>query len=623
MRHKSLQNPTGAADNAVGHVVRADPGRGIGTPEIPPVSFRLLAASRRYVLAALATLTLAACGGGGGDGGTPPSAPPPPVVDLPPSRADAARFLSQATMGPTEADIGRVVSLGYRGWVDEQLARPATSHRTYWEARDAAIRAAAAPGTMVDTRDQVIESFWKQAVTGEDQLRQRMVWALAQIFVISMADDVVGNNPRAVAAWLDMLGDKGLSNYRELLESVSLHPMMGVYLTHLRNQKADPRSGRVPDENYAREVMQLFSIGLVELNEDGSPRLVGGNTVDTYGSADVSGIARVFTGWSWTCPDGPDNNCFSQGNVGGVSDPDRTFKPMIGYAQYHSPEAKSFLGTTIPAQTGRIDPEASLRVALDTLANHPNVGPFIGRQLIQRLVTSNPSPTYVRDISRVWANNGSGVRGDLKAVVRAILRHPEARAASTDSSGKLREPVLRMTAMLRALGATSDTGWWRVGNTDNPGTSLGQTPMRSPSVFNYYRPGYVAPGTASAARGLAAPELQIAHETSAAGYVNFMRDAVSQGVGASNTIAGVTRRDIQFDWTAELAVAADAAALVDRVFGRLLPNMPPPAALRSEIVAAVGSIVVPTTGSTATALRNRVHAAVLLTLVSPEFQVQR
>jgi hypothetical protein len=162
-----------------------------------------------------------------------------------------------------------------------------------------------------------------------------------------------------------------------------------------------------------------------------------------------------------------------------------------------------------------------------------------------------------------------------------------------------------------------------VGNTDNPGNSLGQTPMRSPSVFNYYRPGYVAPGTASAARGLATPELQLAHETSAAGYVNYMRDAVSQGVGASNTIAGVTRRDIQIDWTAELAVAADAAALVDRVFGRLLPNMPPPAALRSEIVAAVGAIVVPTTGSTATALRNRVHAAVLLTLVSPEFQVQR
>jgi uncharacterized protein (DUF1800 family) len=588
------------------------------------VSFRLLAASRRHLLAALAALTLAACGGGGGDGGTPPSAPPPPppppVVELPPTRADAARFLSQASMGPTESDIDRVVSLGYRGWVDEQLARPATSHRSFWETRDAAIRTAT-PGSTAGT-DQVIESFWKQAVTGEDQLRQRMVWALAQIFVISMADDAVGQNPRAVAAWLDMLGEKGLGNYRELLESVSLHPMMGVYLTHLRNQKADARSGRVPDENYAREVMQLFTIGLVELNEDGSARLVGGSPVDTYGSADISGIARVFTGWSWTCPDGPDNNCFSQGSVGGVSDPDRTFKPMIGYAQYHSPEVKTFLGTTIPAQT-RIDPEASLRVALDTLANHPNVGPFIGRQLIQRLVTSNPSPTYVRDIARVWANNGSGVRGDLKAVVRAILLHPEARAAATDSSGKLREPVLRMTAMLRALGARSDTGWWRVGNTDNPGTSLGQTPMRSPSVFNYYRPGYVAPGTTSSARGLAAPELQIAHETSAAGYVNFMRDAVSQGVGASNTIAGVTRRDIQIDWTAELALATDAAALVDRVFGRLLPHAPPSAALRSEIVAAVGAIVVPTTGSTATALRNRVHAAVLLTLVSPEFQVQR
>jgi uncharacterized protein (DUF1800 family) len=586
------------------------------------VSFRLLAASRRHLLAALAALTLAACGGGGGggEGGAPPPAPPPPVVELPPTRADAARFLSQASMGPTDTEIDRVVSLGYRAWVDEQLARPATSHRSHWETRDAAIRAVT-PSSGAGG-DQVIESFWKQAVTGEDQLRQRVVWALSQIFVISMADDAVGNNPRAVAAWLDMLGDKGLGNYRELLEDVSRHPMMGVYLTHLRNQKASARSGRVPDENYAREVMQLFTIGLVALNEDGTPRLVGGNAIESYDSADISGMARVFTGWSWACPDWPDNSCFSQGSAGGVSDPDRTFKPMLAYPQYHSVEEKSFLGTTIPAQTTS-NPEASLRTALDTLANHSNVGPFLGRQLIQRLVTSNPSPGYVRDIARVWANNGSGVRGDLKAVVRAILLHPEARAASTDSSGKLREPVLRVTAMLRALGARSDTGWWRVGNTDNPATSLGQTPMRSPSVFNYYRPGYVAPGTASAARGLATPELQLAHETSAAGYVNYMRDSVSQGVGASNTIAGVTRRDIQIDWVAELALATDAAALVDRVFGKLLPHAPPPAALRAEIVGAVGAIVVPTTGSTATALRNRVHAAVLLTLVSPEFQVQR
>jgi uncharacterized protein (DUF1800 family) len=432
----------------------------------------------------------------------------------------------------------------------------------------------------------------------------------------------VGDNPRAVAAWLDMLGEQGLGNYRQLLESVSRHPMMGVYLSHLRNQKANTRTGRVPDENYAREVMQLFSIGLVQLNEDGTPRQVGGSTVDTYDSNDIGSMAQVFTGWSWSCPDWPDNGCFSQGSVGGVSDPDRSFKPMLAYPQYHSTDEKRFLGVTVERQT-TADPAASLRAALDALANHPNVGPFIGRQLIQRLVTSNPSPGYVRDISRVWANNGRGERGDLKAVVRAILLHPEARAAASDTSGKLREPVLRLAAFLRAFDYRSDTGWWRVGNTDNPATSLGQTPMRSPSVFNFYRPGYVAPGTASAARGLAAPELQIAHETSAAGIVNYLRDAVAQGVGASNTIGGVTRRDIQADLSAELALATDAAALTDRVLARLLPHMAPPAELRSEIVAAVGAIAIPTSGSTATALRNRVNAALLLTLVSPEFQVQR
>ncbi len=584
------------------------------------MSFSLTASPRRHILGLLAALSLAACGGGGGGGDAAP-APPPPVVERPATRAEAARFLSQASMGPTEADIDRVVAQGYAGWIDAQLALPATSHRTFWETRDAAIRAAT-PGSNAGS-DQVFESFWQQAVTGEDQLRQRVVWALSQIFVISMADDAVSSNPRAVAAWLDMLGSQGLGTYRELLESVSRHPMMGIYLSHLRNQKASPRTGRVPDENYAREVMQLFSIGLVELNEDGTPRRVGGATVDTYDSADISGMARVFTGWSWACPEWPADACFSQGTSNGQSDPDRIFKPMLAYPQFHATEEKAFLGTTIPAQTARADPEASLRIALDTLAAHPNVGPFIGRQLIQRLVTSNPSPGYVRDISRVWANNGRGVRGDLKAVVRAILLHPEARAPASDTSGKLREPVLRLAALLRAFNYRSDTGWWRVGNTDSPATSLGQTPMRSPSVFNFYRPGYVAPGTASAARGLAAPELQIAHETSAAGYVNFMRDAVAQGVGASNTLAGVTRRDIQADFSAETALATDAGALVDRVLARLLPQGGVPAELRTEIVGAVGAIPIPTSGSTATALRNRVNAAILLTVVSPEFQVQR
>ncbi|MDP2006683.1 MAG: DUF1800 domain-containing protein [Rubrivivax sp.] len=575
---------------------------------------------------------LVACGGGGGGSDaavTPPVNPVPvtPVVEKPATRAEAARFLAQASFGATDVDIDRVMAVGYAAWIDEQLALPATSHRASWEAADRAIKAVTP--TASAGQDQVFESFWKQAVTGPDQLRGRVAYALSQIFVLSMVDGTVSQSPRAVADWLDMLGGTGLGTYRALLESVSRHPMMGVYLSHLRNQKPDTRSGRVPDENYAREVMQLFSIGLVELNDDGSPRTAGGSTLDTYTPADISGLAKVFTGWSWACPDWPDNSCFSTGSANGSSDPDRSFKAMLGYPQYHSTEAKSFLGTTIAAQASS-DPAASLQAALDTLAAHANVGPFIGRQLIQRLVTSNPSPAYVRAVSQAFANNGAGVRGDMKAVVKAVLMHPEARQMSP-TAGKLREPVLRLAAYLRAFPHSSDTGNWRVGNTDNPATSLGQTPLRSPSVFNFYRPGYIAPGSSAAAQGLVAPEMQIAHETSAAAWVNFMRDNVASGVGANNgTVNGVVlnRRDIRPDFTAELALANDPAALVDRVAGRL--SYTAGTELKAEIATAVGSIAVPLLNAAASnqaaidsAKRNRVNAAILMVLASPEFQVQQ
>ncbi len=576
-----------------------------------------------------ALLLLPACGGGGsgGDGGTS-SAPPPVVVEKPATRHEAARFLAQATFGPTDADIDRVMALGYSAWIDEQFATPqATSHRTHWEARHAEIKAAnAANGA---NQEQVFESFWKQALTGPDQLRQRMAYALSQIFVISMADSNVANDTRAVAAWLDLLASQGLGNYRDLLEAVARHPMMGLYLSHLRNQKADARTGRVPDENFAREVMQLFSVGLVELNEDGSVRAgSGGAALETYTPADISGLARVFTGWSWACPDWPDNSCFFSGSNNGQSDPDRGFKPMLGYPQYHSTEAKSFLGTTIAVQ-GTSDPTASLKVALDTLAAHPNVGPFIGRQLIQRFVTSNPSPAYVAAVARAFANNGAGVRGDLKAVLKAVLMHPEARVVS-DTSGKVREPVLRLAAFLRAFPHRSDTGHYRVGNTDNPGTSLGQTPLRSPSVFNFYRPGYVPPGTQTAQRGLVAPEMQLASETTAAGYVNTMRDNLASGVGQFNgTVGGqaLNRRDLQRDYAPELALAGDPAALVEHVASRLTHGGAG-ATLKSEIAMAVGTITIPALNASGSnqaqidsARRNRVNAALLLVLAAPEFVV--
>lgn len=574
------------------------------------------------LVAALA-IVLAGCGGAKEEEA---------VVDVPPSRSEAARFLSQASFGPTSAEIDRVMALGYRGWIDDQFARPASAHRAFWETQDAAVKAAnpTDPDATIGT-DGVYNSFWRHALTGQDQLRQRTAFALSQIFVISLQDGTVGDQPRAVAHYLDMLGGKGFGNYRELLESVSLHPLMGAYLTSIRNRKADPRTGRVPDENYAREVMQLFSIGLVQLNADGSAKQSGGVPLETYGPADIAGLARVFTGWSWACAD-LSNGCFSNGSLGGVSDPERWTKPMVGYPQYHATEEKSFLGTTIAAQ-GTADPNASLKAALDALHAHPNVGPFIGKQLIQRLVTSNPSPGYVAAVAAAFDNNGSGVRGDMKAVIRAVLLHPEARATS-DRAGKVREPVLRLSALLRAFGYASDSGRFRVGNTDNAGSSLGQTAMRSPSVFNFYRPGYVAPGSQAAAAGLVAPEMALVHETSAAGYVNYIRDGVAQGFGASASVtvngSQVTRRDLQPSFAAELALADRPAELVQQVADKLMPDGSMPEALKTEIVTAVGAITIPALNSTGsnqsqidTAKRNRVNAAVFLTMVSPEFQVQK
>jgi len=303
---------------------------------------------------------------------------------------------------------------------------------------------------------------------------------------------------------------------------------------------------------------------------------------------------------------------------------------MVPYPQYHSTEAKVFLGTSIPAQTTP-DPAGDLKIAFDTLAAHPNTAPFISQQLIQRLVTSNPSAAYVRDVARVFADNGSGVRGDLKAVIKAILTHPEARVQS-NAEGKLREPVLRLSAYLRAFPHKSDTGSFRVGNTDAVATSLGQTPLRSPSVFNFYRPGYVPPGTVTAAAGLVAPEMQLVNETSVSGWVNYMRDNLASGVGQFNGTVGGTvfnRRDLQRDWSAEMALASSPVDLVNSVTDRLLYGTAS-VDLRSLISGAVAKIAVPALNSARSnqaaidaAKRARVNAAVLLTLASPEFLVQK
>lgn len=540
--------------------------------------------------------------------------------DFPATAGDATRFLTQSTFGPTDTDTARVSQLGYRAWIEEQFAKPRAYHGSYWDTENAVIKAASG-GDRTAFGDQVTNSFWKQALIGDDQLRQRVAFALSEIFVVSMADgsiDYWDKRTRGAAGYLDMLGDNAFGNYRTLLESVALHPMMGRYLSHLGNEKEDPDSGRLPDENFAREVMQLFSIGLVQLNLDGTPKLAGGQQIPTYGPTDIAGLAKVFTGWGWYGPDTSEGRWY-----GWVEAADRNYRPMQAYPNYHSTSEKTFLGTTIPAQ-GVADPKTSLKIALDTLFVHPNVGPFIGKQLIQRLVTSNPSPAYVERVASAFNNNGAGVRGDMRAVIRAVLLDPEARRPEfSQSYGKLREPILRVSAFLRAFNARSKSGKYLVGKTDDPSYSLAQSPLFSPSVFNFYRPGFVPPNTASGDAGLAVPEMQIANEVSVAGYANYVMFALSNGV----PLWGADKGDIKPDFTALMPLASTPASLVDNLNAKLFSGSMSES-LKTSLVNSVSTIDLPapTASNKAqvdAAKLNRIRFALLLALASPEFIVQK
>ena len=533
---------------------------------------------------ALLTALLTACGGGETTTTT--------TTGTPITAVEASRLLSQATFGPTVAEIDRLSSMGTDAWFSDQFRKPQTLHFVYMNAAQNRLSA-----NERLSEDQFFESFWQQAVNGDDQLRQRVAYALSQIFVISYQNTTLARYPRGVANYYDTLGAYAFRNFRELLEAVTLHPMMGVYLDALGNQKTS--ATRVPNENYAREVMQLFSIGLRQLNQDGTDTTT---PTATYINDDIKGLAKVFTGWSWA---GPDKSSSRFG--GGNADPNRDWLPMQNYPAYHETLEKVFLGVTIPSN---ISGEASLKIALDTLFNHPNVGPFIGRELIQRLVTSNPSPAYVGRVATAFANNGQGVRGDMKAVIIAVLLDPEARTpplSSDNNAGKLREPVLRLANWMRAFHATSSSGYFHMGDLDDPLNGLAQTPMRSPSVFNFFRPEYVPPNTSIAAAGKFSPEMQITDEMSVVGYLNYMRNAIPGGVGIS--------REIKADYTAELALAATPGILVDRINLLLLQNRMS-ATLRAQILAAINS-------NPNNSNLNRVYLAIFLTMASPEYLVQK
>jgi uncharacterized protein (DUF1800 family) len=587
-----------------------------------------LAAMRHPIRALGAALFAVALGGGlvGGcskdassedapqGSGVDLAAVPPSAYPLPDAN-DAARFLNQVSFGANNAEMAKARQFGYSAILEDQFYMPGASHEAYINAISATL-----PAGQSLSDSYVMHTFWRQAATGQDQLRRRVAFALSQIFVISLQDANLQNYRRGVASYMDMLTRNAFGNYRQLLQDVTLHPMMGLYLSHLRNRKEDPALNRVPDQNYAREVMQLFSIGLYELNPDGTLTLVNGQPVETYDSDDIVGLSRVFTGFSWAGCANTSTNCF---NGGGTQSPNREVMPMQSFPQFHSISEKSFLGQTILANATP-DPDGDLSKALDVIAGHANVGPFIGRQLIQRLVTSNPSQAYVGRVAQAFNSGtftsnlysvGTGQRGDLRATIAAILLDPEARTFPVADSGKTREPILRLAHWMRAFNARSASGYFQLGTTDDPATQLGQSPMRSPTVFNFYRPGYVPPNTPIATAGLVAPELQNVNEISVVGYSNFMRSAVQNGVGSNNP------RDIQPDYTAELALAHDADLLIDRV-SLLLTAGSMSAATRTLILNAVNSITMPATNQT-TARLNRARLAVFFTLSSPDYLVQK
>jgi uncharacterized protein (DUF1800 family) len=576
-------------------------------------SVKYFRAMVRAALFGLAALVLGACGSGS-DSTPPPSSGP---EAQPTTQAEASRFLVQASFGANMSSVADLSANGYAIWLDQQFAMPAgTPHQNYLVSVIASLPAGQSPQD-----SHVTHTFWKQAATAPDQLRQRVAFALSQIFVVSLTNDAVSEYRRGVASYLDMLGRQAFGNYRDLLEAVTLHPMMGLFLSHLRNQKES--GNRVPDQNYAREVMQLFSIGLYRLNADGSLLLANGEPVETYGQADIVGLSRVFTGFSWAGPD-KQNGRFS-GSSNPPPDPNRDVLPMQDYPQYHSVLVKSFLGTTIQAQSA--DARNDLRIALDTIFNHPNIAPFFGRQLIQRLVTSNPSGAYVARVAQAFNAGsftfngwrfGSGRRGDLRATIAAVLLDDEARdraKVADPTFGRVREPILRLSAWMRAFNARSASGNFLLGTTDDAASSLGQSAMRAPSVFNFYRPGYVPPNTAIAAANLVAPEFQIIHEGSVAGYANFLRTAVQSGVGSNSP------RDIQADYAAEIALANDPARLIDRI-DLLLTYGTLSAETRSAMLAAVNSVAI-SAGNPTAGRQNRVYLAALFALSAPEFVVQK
>lgn len=527
------------------------------------------------------------------------------------SPEQAARFLVQASFGGNEAEIREVADLGYTEWIKRQIDLPMDSFvdriRDHATARDA-------EGRFIERRD-LDDMFWERVLHGDDHLRQRVAFALSEIVVISRNNFAGDQQPRLFSTYMDSLQEHALGNYCDMIQDVSRLPVMAEWLTYMKNEKADPELGFNPDENYARELMQLFTIGLVELNQDGTVRTP---QTETYTQDDVAGLAAVFTGLSW------DEDRFERGSVNNSN----IYLPLKAFPFYHEPGPKTFLGTTINTGT---DVEASLTQAIDHINAHPNVAPFISKQLIQKLVTANPEPAYVARVADAFDRGtyqmpdgdiiGTGRRCDMAATISAVLMDDQARdpvVMERSTFGKPREPLLAAAQWLRAFrveGSLSETGILPDAGfmqTFENADKLSQSPYRSPSVFNYYRPGFVSPGSETAAAGLVSPESQMYSTSSLAAYLQFVR---------VHATGNRTAEIFQPDYAAFYPDAANVPTLIDRL-DRLMTYGTLEDDTRARIEAIVSNITRPTNDPDELA-RRRMGLAVMLIMTSPEYLTQR
>ena len=497
---------------------------------------------RLISLTASLLLGVAGCGGGGSGGATEPPPPTAPPV----TKAEAVQLLNQATFGALVSDVNTVISLRQEGWIDNELTQPASLQLPH-------VQSITPPQFQFQLQPDRVDIWFRNVLHGNDQLRQRVAFALSEIMVVSQLGALV-DAPYALADYYDVLAENAFGNYRDLLEEVTLHPAMGVYLSMLGNEKPNAALNIRPDENYARELMQLFSIGLVDLETDGSQKLDDqGQPIPTYDQAIIEAFAHVFTGWTWAgSPSFRQARGTRQNQV----------LPMQLWEDFHDTGAKTLLNEQLlPAGQGGV---RDLADALDNIFNHPNVGPFIAIRLIQRLVTSNPSPAYIRRVAETFNNNGSGVRGDLGAVVKAILLDEEARPAmAMEIDGKLKEPLLRVTQLWRAYNASSISGRYPY---NFAYILFGQGPLQAPSVFNFFSPFYAPPGEIRNS-GLVSPELQLATEYQNTLITNYM----AQQVFFLNQESQDLEDDQVFiDFSEEMQIADDPDALINMVAEKLL-----------------------------------------------------